>query len=207
MDGSPAVRVVDRELAARSRSSRRSCDNSCNVGRCHSGRRVIPSWRRSSTKPSPTTATGSCTVVCRRSTTMPSSCCTTASPDSDCSPHSSTTPRSRRSGSTSRVASSSRVGGRPELTTLVMTAGEVEEVVERMLARAGRRLDRSQPFVDARLPDGSRLHVVIPPVTDAWAVNIRKFVNLRPTRSRSSSDSDRSPPRRRDSSTRRSGSG
>ncbi len=70
-------------------------------------------------------------------------------------------------------------GGRPELTTLVMTAAEVEEVVERMLARAGRRLDRSQPFVDARLPDGSRLHVVIPPVTDAWAVNIRKFVNLR----------------------------
>ena len=69
--------------------------------------------------------------------------------------------------------------GRPELTTLVMTADEVEEVVERMLARAGRRLDRSQPFVDARLPDGSRLHVVIPPVTDAWAVNIRKFVNLR----------------------------
>jgi pilus assembly protein CpaF len=70
-------------------------------------------------------------------------------------------------------------GGRPELTTLVMTAAEVEELVERMLARAGRRLDRSQPFVDARLPDGSRLHVVIPPVTDAWAVNIRKFVNLR----------------------------
>ncbi len=69
--------------------------------------------------------------------------------------------------------------GRPELTTLVMTAAEVEEVVERMLARAGRRLDRSQPFVDARLPDGSRLHVVIPPVTDEWAVNIRKFVNLR----------------------------
>ena len=69
--------------------------------------------------------------------------------------------------------------GRPELTTLVMTADEVEEVVERMLARAGRRLDRSQPFVDARLPDGSRLHVVIPPVTDDWAVNIRKFVNLR----------------------------
>ena len=48
-----------------------------------------------------------------------------------------------------------------------------------MLARAGRRLDRSQPFVDARLPDGSRLHVVIPPITDHWAVNIRKFVGLR----------------------------
>jgi pilus assembly protein CpaF len=52
-------------------------------------------------------------------------------------------------------------------------------VVERMLARAGRRLDRAQPFVDARLPEGSRLHVVIPPITDQWAVNVRKFVGLR----------------------------
>lgn len=70
-------------------------------------------------------------------------------------------------------------GGRAELTTLVLAADEVTEIIERMLARAGRRLDRSQPFVDARLVDGSRLHVVIPPVTDNWAVNIRKFVNLR----------------------------
>jgi len=70
-------------------------------------------------------------------------------------------------------------GGARELTTVVLSPGEVEEIVERMLARAGRRLDRSQPFVDARLPDGSRLHVVIPPVTDHWAVNIRKFVGLR----------------------------
>jgi pilus assembly protein CpaF len=69
--------------------------------------------------------------------------------------------------------------GEHELTTLVLSRPEVEEVVERMLARAGRRLDRSQPFVDARLPNGSRLHVVIPPVTDHWAVNVRKFVGLR----------------------------
>lgn len=69
--------------------------------------------------------------------------------------------------------------GEHELTTLVLTAREVEEVVERMLARAGRRLDRSQPFVDARLPDGSRLHVVIPPITNHWALNVRKFVGLR----------------------------
>lgn len=70
-------------------------------------------------------------------------------------------------------------GGDHELTTIVLGRREVEELVERMLARAGRRLDRSQPFVDARLPDGSRLHVVIPPITDHWAVNIRKFVGLR----------------------------
>jgi pilus assembly protein CpaF len=69
--------------------------------------------------------------------------------------------------------------GEHELTTIVLSRAEVEELVERMLARAGRRLDRSQPFVDARMPDGSRLHVVIPPITDHWAVNVRKFVGLR----------------------------
>lgn len=69
--------------------------------------------------------------------------------------------------------------GVTELTTIVMTAEEVAHVVERMLARAGRRLDRSQPFVDARLPDGSRLHVAAPPITDHWSVNIRKFTGLR----------------------------
>jgi len=70
-------------------------------------------------------------------------------------------------------------GGVAELTTIVMTAPEVAHVVERMLARAGRRLDRAQPFVDARLPDGSRLHVAAPPITDHWSVNIRKFTGLR----------------------------
>lgn len=69
--------------------------------------------------------------------------------------------------------------GEHELTNLMLTAQEVREIVERMLARSGRRLDRSQPFVDARLPDGSRLHVAIPPITDHWAVNVRKFVGLR----------------------------
>ena len=49
--------------------------------------------------------------------------------------------------------------------------------VERMLVSSGRRLDMSSPFVDALLPDGSRLHVVIPSVTRThWAINIRKFV-------------------------------
>lgn len=70
-------------------------------------------------------------------------------------------------------------GGEHELTTVVLARHEVEELVERMLARAGRRLDRAHPFVDARLPDGSRLHVVIPPITDQWSINIRRFVGLR----------------------------
>lgn len=66
--------------------------------------------------------------------------------------------------------------GVPELTTVVLSDREVRDLVERMLQHSGRRVDLSSPFVDASLPDGSRLHVAIPDVTRAhWAVNIRKF--------------------------------
>jgi len=66
--------------------------------------------------------------------------------------------------------------GVPELTTLLLTEREVRDLVERMLQASGRRVDLSSPFVDASLPDGSRLHVVIPDITRKfWAVNIRKF--------------------------------
>ncbi len=67
--------------------------------------------------------------------------------------------------------------GRSELTTVVLDAQQVRDLVERMLRVSGRRLDLSSPFVDAMLPDGSRLHVVIPDITrEHWAVNIRRFV-------------------------------
>lgn len=67
--------------------------------------------------------------------------------------------------------------GESELTSIALTDQQVRNLVERMLKSSGRRLDISSPFVDAALPDGSRLHVVIPDVTRRhWAVNIRKFV-------------------------------
>lgn len=67
--------------------------------------------------------------------------------------------------------------GRSELTTTILSSDEVRSLVERMLKWSGRRLDVSTPFVDALLPDGSRLHVVIPDVTfEHWVVNIRKHV-------------------------------
>jgi pilus assembly protein CpaF len=67
--------------------------------------------------------------------------------------------------------------GVPERTPLVLTDSAVRDLVERMLHSTGRRVDLSQPFVDASLPDGSRLHVVIPDITRRhWAVNIRKFL-------------------------------
>jgi pilus assembly protein CpaF len=68
--------------------------------------------------------------------------------------------------------------GVPELTGVVLGETEVRDLVERMLQSSGRRVDLSSPFVDASLPDGSRLHVVIPDVTSRhWAVNIRKFAS------------------------------
>lgn len=72
-------------------------------------------------------------------------------------------------------------GGASELTPVILTDAEVRALVERMLRWSGRRLDVSNPFVDAMLPDGSRLHVAIPDITRAhWSVNIRRFV-VRPT--------------------------
>ena len=67
--------------------------------------------------------------------------------------------------------------GRSELTTVVLTEAGAHDLVERMLASSGRRVDVSSPFVDAVLVDGSRLHVAIPDVTRRhWVVNIRKHV-------------------------------
>ncbi len=68
-------------------------------------------------------------------------------------------------------------GGVPERTPLTLSDSAVRDLVERMLHATGRRVDLSQPFVDASLPDGSRLHVVIPDITRRhWAVNVRKFL-------------------------------
>jgi pilus assembly protein CpaF len=67
--------------------------------------------------------------------------------------------------------------GRHELTNLILTAAQVQELVERMLKSSGRRIDISRPFVDAMLPEGHRLHVVLEGISRGWsAVNIRKFI-------------------------------
>jgi pilus assembly protein CpaF len=67
--------------------------------------------------------------------------------------------------------------GKSQLINLVLTTEAVRQLVDRALIWSGRRLDLSRPFVDARLPDGSRLHVAIPEITaEHWAVNIRKHL-------------------------------
>ncbi|KQQ54947.1 ATPase [Pseudomonas sp. Leaf127] len=55
-------------------------------------------------------------------------------------------------------------------------AHHVERVMQRILAPMGRRLDESSPMVDARLPDGSRVNAIIPPIAlDGPCLSIRKF--------------------------------
>jgi pilus assembly protein CpaF len=67
--------------------------------------------------------------------------------------------------------------GRHELTPTLLSTTLVQELVERMLKASGRRIDLSQPFVDAMLPGGHRLHVVLEGISRGFAaVNIRKFV-------------------------------
>src|SRR5207244_383082 len=53
---------------------------------------------------------------------------------------------------------------------------ELRRVIDRIVARIGRRVDESSPMVDARLPDGSRVNIVIPPLAvQGSSVTIRKF--------------------------------
>ncbi len=68
-------------------------------------------------------------------------------------------------------------GGVSERSEVRLTDASLRELIERMLQSSGRRVDISQPFVDASLPDGSRLHVAIADVVrGSWAVNVRKFL-------------------------------
>lgn len=66
--------------------------------------------------------------------------------------------------------------GVSERTGIVLSSGQLRDLVERMLHSTGRRIDLSSPFVDASLLDGSRLHAVIPDVVRDWSINIRKFL-------------------------------
>ena len=61
-------------------------------------------------------------------------------------------------------------------TTTFLDDGHLRRTIEKIVGRVGRRIDESQPYVDARLPDGSRVNAIIPPVAvDGPSVTIRKF--------------------------------
>ena len=55
-------------------------------------------------------------------------------------------------------------------------AAHIASVAQKIASRVGRRIDESSPMVDARLPDGSRVNVIFPPLTlDSPCISIRKF--------------------------------
>lgn len=57
-----------------------------------------------------------------------------------------------------------------------LSEGHLRRVIERIVSEVGRRIDESSPMVDARLPDGSRVNAIIPPLAvDGPALTIRKF--------------------------------
>ena len=69
-----------------------------------------------------------------------------------------------------------RAGRLEEVALRFMDDAHVVRVIQRILAPLGRRVDESTPMVDARLPDGSRVNAIIPPIAlNGPCVSIRKF--------------------------------
>ena len=67
--------------------------------------------------------------------------------------------------------------GRLSLTDVTfLDEGHLRRTIEKIVGQVGRRIDEASPYVDARLPDGSRVNAVIPPVSiDGPMLTIRKF--------------------------------
>ena len=70
--------------------------------------------------------------------------------------------------------------GRLELTKVRFTDDQhLLRIIDKIVSRVGRRIDESSPMVDARLPDGSRVNAVIPPIAlDGPTVSIRRFAAI-----------------------------
>jgi pilus assembly protein CpaF len=74
-------------------------------------------------------------------------------------------------------------GGKVKKSEITFTNDrQVMNVIERIVAPIGRRIDEKTPYVDARLADGSRVHAIIPPCAiDGCCITIRKFPDKRLT--------------------------
>ncbi|MCA1684025.1 MAG: CpaF family protein, partial [Actinobacteria bacterium] len=66
--------------------------------------------------------------------------------------------------------------GRLERVPLDLGAGAIEHLIEKVVSPLGLRVDRSSPLVDARLPDGSRVNAIVPPLAlDGPCLTVRRF--------------------------------
>ncbi len=74
-------------------------------------------------------------------------------------------------------------GGKPQLSKSVFSSNQqLMNVIERIVMPLGRRIDEKSPYVDARLPDGSRVHAIIPPLSIRGpTLTIRKFPKFKMT--------------------------
>ena len=70
--------------------------------------------------------------------------------------------------------------GRLELTDIKFTDDDhLMKIIDKIVSRVGRRIDESSPMVDARLPDGSRVNAIIPPLAiDGPILSIRRFATV-----------------------------
>ncbi|NEX61048.1 CpaF family protein [Noviherbaspirillum galbum] len=70
--------------------------------------------------------------------------------------------------------------GRLELTNVTFTDEKhLLRIIDKIVSLVGRRIDESSPMVDARLPDGSRVNAVIPPIAlDGPMMSIRRFAHI-----------------------------
>ena len=69
-----------------------------------------------------------------------------------------------------------RVGRLEQVHTSFRDDRHLLQIIDRIVSRVGRRVDESSPMVDARLPDGSRVNAIIPPLTlDGPSLSIRRF--------------------------------
>ena len=70
--------------------------------------------------------------------------------------------------------------GKLELTSIAFSDDDhLMKIIDKIVSRVGRRIDESSPMVDARLPDGSRVNAIIPPLAlDGPSVSIRRFAAI-----------------------------
>jgi pilus assembly protein CpaF len=69
-----------------------------------------------------------------------------------------------------------RAGKLQRTTARFLSDDHLRRVIERIVSQVGRRIDESSPMVDARLPDGSRVNAIVPPLAvDGPTLTIRKF--------------------------------
>jgi len=69
-----------------------------------------------------------------------------------------------------------KFGKLQKTNTVFRNDAHLMQIIDRIISKVGRRIDEASPYVDARLPDGSRVNAIIPPIAlDGPAISIRRF--------------------------------